>query len=269
MQVNNPPLLSIVTPSYNEDAYIRETIESVFRQSYPNVEQIIVDGGSSDNTIDIIKECQRIYDIQYVSEPDEGQSDALNKGVKMANGEWIGWQNANDYFLPCAFEVFSEQVKTHPNADMIYGDVSVVDAEGHEINRTYSYPPNRFIQRHWSNWASNQSAFFSKQMLNDLGGFDTDLTYTMDSGLLWDLLNSNNKYQLIQVQKLMGAFRIHQDAKTYGKTGSTESVYQYTTIEQHLPDGLLTLAAKVGKGMYLLKQGRADALAYRISNVLQ
>lgn len=260
------PLLAIITPCYNEAEYITDNIESVFNQSYPNVEHIIVDGGSDDGTIDIIEQYQNKYNIRYITEPDDGISEALNRGLEMAEGEWIGWQNANDYYTEGAFSMFSDRLCEHPDADMIYGDTSIINEDGEEINRNFAYPPSTFIQRHWSNWASNQSAFFRKKMILELGGFDTDLEYTMDSGLLWDLLHSRNGYKIVQTHSILGAFRIHRDAATYGETDSSESVYEYPLVEQIVPESVWTTLAKAGKGYHLLRQGRVDALRYKMFN---
>src|SRR5438105_1254200 len=100
------PTLSIVIPSFNHSQYIRRTIDSILRQPFKQVELIVVDGGSKDGTVDILCDYMTRFPdrFRFVSEPDDGQSDALNKGIAMARGEIIGWQNADDYYLPGAFE---------------------------------------------------------------------------------------------------------------------------------------------------------------------
>ena len=106
------PLVSIITPSYNQGRFIRQTIESVLNQKYPNIEYIIVDGGSSDNTLEIIKEYEG--KIKWISEKDNGQSDAINKGFSMANGEIIAWLNSDDIYLEDAIQkpsIFSRPIR--------------------------------------------------------------------------------------------------------------------------------------------------------------
>lgn len=96
------PLVSIVTPSFNQGRFIEETILSVKNQNYPHIEHLIIDGGSTDETLDVIRRYEGTYNLRWVSEPDEGQADALNKGFRLARGEVLGWLNADDTYQPGA-----------------------------------------------------------------------------------------------------------------------------------------------------------------------
>lgn len=120
------PKISIVTPSYNQGEFIEETIRSVLLQGYPNLEYIIVDGGSTDNTVDIIKKYDD-YISYWVSEPDNGQSHALNKGFSKATGDLIGWQNSDDYYSREAFKRVAEASKIYQDTDIFYGQVEILD----------------------------------------------------------------------------------------------------------------------------------------------
>ena len=124
--MNNQTLVSIVTPSYNTGKYIRDTIESVLSQGYPNFEHIIYDGGSTDETIDILKEYPHLI---WFSESDRGQSHAINKGLDKAKGDIIGWLNSDDYFLPGTFSKIMEVFINNPELDAIFGDINIVDNE--------------------------------------------------------------------------------------------------------------------------------------------
>lgn len=108
------PLISIITPVYNSVGYIRETIESVIHQTYKNIQYIIIDGGSTDGTIDIIKEYRESIDY-WISEPDKGMYDALVKGLSRAKGDIIGYINAGDYYHKCAFSVITKIFSAYPD----------------------------------------------------------------------------------------------------------------------------------------------------------
>jgi glycosyltransferase involved in cell wall biosynthesis len=122
--------ISVITPSLNQGKYIEECILSVLNQGYDNFDHIIIDGGSTDNTLTVLRKYKHLI---WVSEPDEGQSDAINKGFKMASGEIIGWLNADDRYLPGTFHSVAEYMSRWPDVDLIYGDYRWIDAEGRVI----------------------------------------------------------------------------------------------------------------------------------------
>ncbi|MBW1716380.1 MAG: glycosyltransferase [Deltaproteobacteria bacterium] len=123
------PKISIVTPSYNQGEFIEDTILSVKNQDYPNIEHIIVDGGSSDNTLEILKKYERTYNMRWISEPDEGQADAVNKGFALAKGEIIGWLNSDDvYVFPFTITNIVDQFSLR-KVDILYGDMLHIDGD--------------------------------------------------------------------------------------------------------------------------------------------
>ncbi len=132
--------ISVVTPSYNQASFISDTIESVRNQSVSGVEHIVVDGGSKDGTLEILKRCP---DITWISEPDRGQSDALNKGVARARGEWIVWINSDDCLLPQALEKFISLAAAHPEARFVFSNTKTAEGwrpsveEGITVTRRY------------------------------------------------------------------------------------------------------------------------------------
>ena len=127
--VQGAPLVSIVTPSYNQGPYIEATIQSVVSQDYPHLEYIVIDGGSQDNTVAILKRyAERLC---WISEPDHGQADAINKGFRIAHGEILAWLNSDDTYLPGAVCQVVEYFQRHPDVSMVYGEGQHVDAEGH------------------------------------------------------------------------------------------------------------------------------------------
>lgn len=129
-----PPKISVITPSFNSVHTIRETIESVLRQGYPNLEHIVMDGGSTDRTLDILKEYPHLV---WVSERDQGHYHAMNKGIQRASGEIVNILNADDCYREGALQTVGAAFQRHPEWDALFGDIRYVDARGDEIYRRY------------------------------------------------------------------------------------------------------------------------------------
>jgi len=128
------PLISIITPSYNQGKYLEETILSVLNQDYENIEYIVVDGGSSDNSLEVIKKYQSRL-AWWVSEPDKGQTEAINKGFNRANGEIIAWLNSDDVYLPGTVSEAVRYLVDHPQIGMVYGELDFIDESGRVIGK--------------------------------------------------------------------------------------------------------------------------------------
>lgn len=138
MDASTPPLVSIVTPSYNMAKYLPETIESVLSQDYPNIEYIVVDGGSNDGSLDILKSYQ--HRLSYISGPDQGPSDAASQGFRKASGQILAWLNADDSYLPGAVRTAVEYLLAHPEVDVVYGEAWWIDEKGSVIGRYPTLP---------------------------------------------------------------------------------------------------------------------------------
>ena len=267
------PKLSIITPSYNQSEVILDTIRSVKNQDYDNVEHIVVDGGSTDGTVDILKEHEDDYDLRWVSEEDRGQSHALNKGIQMADGEWIGWQNSDDYYVDGAFEIFREVVSDRPDADVVYGDLIVVDRDGTEVDRAYHTRPSKFIQR-YANLMANQAAFFKKSVFDTVGLVKEEYHYCMDIDLFWRLTRGN--LTLVHTPNVLGCFRTYEGAKTGGESKQQrhldermeiQEIYGVPVYERILPTRLLRVLALLVKTVYLLADGQTEAFKQSIDRL--
>jgi len=221
----HPPLLSIVTPSFNQARFIRQTIDSVLSQNYPHIEHIVVDGSSTDGTVDILQEYGGRFPerFRWVSEPDKGQSDALNKGLAMARGEIIGWQNSDDYYYSGALQALAGHLAENPDAAVAYGDYDRVDERG---MRTQTFRPGPFdLARFMGDvYVANQAALFRKAAIASLGGIDENLQCAMDYDLL---LKLGCRYRLDYVPGVAGAYRWHSAGKTLsnGLQSATESYH--------------------------------------------
>lgn len=204
------PKISIVTPSFNQAQYLEQTIRSVIDQKYPNIEYIIIDGGSTDGSVDLIRkyESQLSY---WVSESDNGQTHAINKGLRRATGDWVAWQNSDDIYLPGSFDGLARASKKHPRAGMILGDMMLIDAGGHPIRDVrYVKPTYRSVLAEGM-VLTNQCAFWRRQVHEQIGFMSEELHYAFDYE--W-FLRLTKHVSSEHVPAIWGGFRLHEDAKT-------------------------------------------------------
>ncbi len=220
------PKISIVTPSYNQGEFLEETIRSVLLQNYANTELIIIDGGSTDSTLEVIKKYEP-WIAYWVSEKDRGQSHAINKGFAVASGDWIGWQNSDDIYLENAFQGIALENK-EGRADVLFGHTNVIDVNS-KTTRTLYYAPFSFfeLKYHGMNIA-NQSAFFSRRILKNCEVSEL-YRYSMDAELFFRLAESGCNFKLINA--VLGAFRIHEDSKS-GQFGDSVGVSESIALRK-------------------------------------
>jgi len=202
------PLVSIITPSYNQGKYIEETLLSVLRQDYPNIEYIVVDGGSTDNSVEVIRKYEDHLAF-FVSEEDYGQSDAINKGFSKATGEFIAWLNSDDVYTQHAISRAVEAFQAHPHCGFIFGNVLSIDMYSHVFN-TMTFGNWGLADLLHFKIISQPGVFMRKKALERVGYLDPRYNYIMDHHL-W--IKIAMKYPLQYIDEFLAAARYHPEAK--------------------------------------------------------
>jgi glycosyltransferase involved in cell wall biosynthesis len=203
------PLVSIITPSFRSFRFIAETIESVEQQDYPCIEHIIIDGNSDDGTVDILKKYPRLI---WISEPDKGQSHALNKGFKMAKGEIVGWLNADDVYSPGAVSVATRFLLENEDVDLVYSDQQIVD-ENNKLLAFSGSKPFDLTTLFTENFIRQPTVFMRRNVIEQMGGVDENLHYCMDREL-WLRVGSSFRMQYLP-NTVSANFRLCAGTKTF------------------------------------------------------
>lgn len=204
------PDISIVTPSYNQGQFIEETIRSVLLQGYPNLEYIIVDGGSTDDTLTIIRKYEQW--LKWVSEPDQGQSDALNKGFIQAGGDIAAWLNSDDTYQPGALGRIGQVFNQDRSSAVVHGHCNVINEHSQVIGFAKSPPTtfNRLIQ-YWRRKFPQPAGFFRRSVLEEVGLLNCNLQFVMDYDL-WLRIAQIHKFH--RIDDILANFRLHPASKT-------------------------------------------------------
>lgn len=205
------PKLTVITPSYNQADFLERTILSVLNQNYPNLEYIIVDGGSTDKSVEVIKKYEK-HISWWISEKDRGQVHAINKALEKATGEYISFQNSDDVYFPDTFRLFGEAAGKSAD-DILYGDLYMIttDDEVTEILKTTSYNLNCQILEGMQ--IHNQSLFFRRSLVEKYGLFDESYRFAFDYEFI-TRYTAGKTTTIRKVEGLAGALRVHADAKS-------------------------------------------------------
>jgi glycosyltransferase involved in cell wall biosynthesis len=204
------PLVSIITPSFNQAQFLEETILSVLDQDYPRIEYILIDGGSTDGSLEVIQHYANRL-AKWVSEPDRGQTDAINKGFAWANGEILAWLNSDDTYLPGAVGEAVDYLVTYPEAGMVYGDANLVDESGQVLGRFPAKQTDYRRLRRGYVHIPQQASVFRASLWQRVGPLDPTFFFAMDYDL-WVRLA--RLAPLHYTPRLWANFRLHGGGKS-------------------------------------------------------
>ncbi|HZT28239.1 MAG TPA: glycosyltransferase family 2 protein [Bryobacteraceae bacterium] len=208
MEAEQEPVVSIVTPSYNSGRFLEETIQSVLSQDYAHIDYLVMDGGSTDGTREILERYRGR--LRYVSERDRGQADAVNRGFRLSRGSVFAFLNADDTYLPGAISTVVRHMREHPEAGVVYGEGYHVTEAGEVINRypTQVFDPEKFRRQCY---ICQPAAFLRREAFEAVGLLDAKLHYALDYDL-W--IRVAQRYPMVKVEEYLARSRMHRQNKT-------------------------------------------------------
>jgi GT2 family glycosyltransferase len=246
------PLVSIVTPSFNQARYLEETLRSVLDQDYPNLEYIVVDGASTDGSVEIIRKYADKL-AWWVSEQDSGQAEAINKGLSHATGEIVAWLNSDDYYLPGAIAAVVSAFEENPDAVLIYADMLAVDEHGETINALH-YQQMGLEDLLCFQIIGQPAVFFRREALEKAGVLDPSYHFLLDHHL-W--LRIALQGRILHVDETWATARYHAEAKNRARAAEFgHEAFRILDWAQRTQPELASVLAKVGR--------RARASAHRV-----
>jgi glycosyltransferase involved in cell wall biosynthesis len=206
------PKVSIVMPSYNQGKFIEESIRSVLLQGYPNLELIVIDGGSTDGTLNILQKYSP-WLYYYVSEPDRGQSHAINKGLAVSTGDVQAWINTDDLYFPGALLQVGKRFYEELDFDVLYGNAVIINETGKRTGEILSVPFNHQAFLHGTVHLAVQSAvFWRRDLFQRVGGVNEDLHYAMDVDMYVRFIAAGGNFRFLHTT--LGAYRLYGESKT-------------------------------------------------------
>ena len=250
------PLVSIVTPAYNQAAFLRDTIESVLSQDYPNIEYIVFDDGSTDETRKVLEE----FDgrVRWESHANMGQTPTINKGWKALTGDIVAWLNSDDTFLPGAIGRAAGYLLNNPGTQIVFGDTLFTEADGTPIEPSRPLPLfsyENFVVS-CENPIAQPSAFIRREVIENTGLLDPYYYYFMD----WDFwLRAGMRNRIDYIPELLSTYRLHSESKTVAEARKAapelERMYRKFFARDDLPDNIRKLEKKAMANMCFTSGG--------------
>lgn len=274
------PKISIVTPSYNQGQFIEQTILSIINQGYPNLDYIIIDGGSTDNTVEIIKKYEKHLSY-WVSEPDRGQAHAINKGLEKCTGDLFNWINSDDYLEPGSLFELGKQFKKNPSIHVICGYTRCFFEETGETSHTYRMGIKETVADTILKVEMNQpGSFYRLDIVKELGGVNESLRYVFDDELWFRYLCKYGLKSITLIDSLLVHFRLHKQSKSVAEGFSLfnkelTNIYYEMSKMAKLPSFLIqyikkgTLSFKYQSGVWDLTNLNIDQFEAWFCNIYQ
>jgi glycosyltransferase involved in cell wall biosynthesis len=231
------PKLTVITPSFNQGSFIERTIRSVLDQGYPNLEYVIVDAGSTDETVEIIRRYEDRL-AWWVSEPDDGQSDAINKGLRGTSGDIVAYLNSDDYFLPGALETAATRLEQCGRKWLAGGALDIEEGNPPKRLRVWRPKPPAYCEgrppgRHWWTlvpWHVPQpSSFWRRELFDRYGGFRTDMHYAFDAEFMLRLAFADQLPELLP-DDFLAVRSVHPEQKTFEMTNSWPEIHRFRRL---------------------------------------
>ena len=256
MYSNYLPLVNVITPAYNQGVFLRDTIESVLSQDYPNIELYVLNDGSTDNTEQILEEYTGR--IKWETQKNMGQTATINKGWSLTTGQIITWLNSDDTYLPGAVKAGVNYLMSHPEAGIVFADSVFTKADGTPLERTRPLPPfdyKKFVLN-CENPISQPSSFIRRTVVEKVGQLDPTFYYFMD----WDFwLRAGLHFKIDYIPELWSTYRLHAESKTVAqsKKAAPELEYMYKKFfaGNDLPAEIIDLKKKAMMNMYFTSGG--------------
>jgi glycosyltransferase involved in cell wall biosynthesis len=255
-QPNKPPLVSVVTPTYNQAEFLRDTLESVLAQDYPRIEHQVIDDGSTDETPRILaKYADR---VAVERQANRGQTPTINKGWERAKGEILTWLNSDDTFLPGAVSWAVDYFQKHPDVDIVFGDTLFTRPDGEPIERSRrraDFDYREFVLQ-CENPIAQPSAFIRRSVIEDVGLLDPKFYYFMD----WDFwLRAGIRHRITYIPELLSTYRLHKDSKTMAQANKAapelEYMYRKYFARTDLPAEIRALERRAMVNMFFTSGG--------------
>ncbi len=251
MEKNEWPLVTVITPAYNQASFLKDTIESVLAQDYPHIELYVINDGSTDDTESILQ--QYSGKIKWETHANRGQTATINKGWQLTTGSIITWLNSDDTYLQGAVKRGVEYLNAHPETGIVFGDTLFTEADGTPIRKSRPLPPFNYknFVANCENPVPQPSAFFRREIIEKVGQLDEKFYYFMD----WDLwLRAGLYYKIDYLPELWSTYRFHAESKTIvqSKKAAPELEYMYQKFfsREDLPPAVRRLRKKAMMNMY-------------------
>jgi glycosyltransferase involved in cell wall biosynthesis len=257
-QIPDLPMVSIITPSLDRVSYIGDVIASVGRQTYERIEHIIVDGGSGDGTIDLLKKLRKSYDFRWISETDTGMYDAINKGLRMSRGSILAYLNTDDLYFPWTVEVAVKAILNNTRSGLVYGDMLILDERSRGVALAL-YPPFHEGRLQRTNFLGQPTVFFRRSVFEKVGSFDETLRYVGDCDY-W--LRAASAFPIIKVDDIMALQRNHPETLRSSQAAALQSEVQLVRSRYQRMTGGLARVLQLVDRLYLFIHRRYRLLQF-------